>query len=211
MNISFSFLNVFYLVDEHWWLRTDQTPRRGQKCSTLPRVIGCCCHGYTVQLTTTAKNKSGGGFLIDIYIHTDATLVVAPHCNDSTQHHVARGEHTSAHDHGSLYLAEFSTDFRAVWVVTNVKTVFMIHVLKRLIMLKITLQSGSCFFVTLCCKKQQDYSITLTCLLSRQSLTWKESCRWASVGLSLTPAVCLYSVGLFKQNKSHLKQLCRFL
>lgn len=148
------------------------------------------------------KNKSGGFFLIDIYIHTDATLVVAPHCNDSTQHHVARGEHTSAHDHGSLYLAEFSTDFRAV---------FMIHVLKRLIMLKITLQSGSCFFVTLCCKKQQDYSIALTCLLSCQSLTWKERCRWASVGLSLTPAVCLYSVGLFKQNKSHLKQLCRFL
>lgn len=156
------------------------------------------------------KIKAGGGFP-HRYIHTDATLVVAPHCNDSTQHHVARGEHTSAHDHGSLYLAEFfSTDFRAVWVVTNVKTVFMIHVLKRL-MLKIMLQSGSCFFVTLCCKKQQDYSIALTCLLSRQSLTWKESCRWASVGLSLTPAVCLYSVGLFKQNKSHLKQLCRFL
>lgn len=116
------------------------------------------------------KIKAGGGFP-HRYIHTDATLVVAPHCNDSTQHHVARGEHTSAHDHGSLYLAEFfSTDFRAVWVVTNVKTVFMIHVLKRL-MLKIMLQSGSCFFVTLCCKKQQDYSIALTCLLSRQSLT----------------------------------------
>lgn len=60
---------------------------------------------------------------------------------------------------------------------------FMIHVLKRLIMLKIMLQSGSCFFVTLCCKKQQDYSIALTFLLSRQSLTWKESCRWASVTL----------------------------
>lgn len=154
------------------------------------------------------KKIKAGGFP-HRYIHTDATLVVAPHCNDSTQRHVARGEHTSAHDHGSLYLAEFSTDFWAVWVVTNVKTVFM-YVPKQLIMLKIMLQSGSCFFVTLCCKKQQDY-FTLTCLLSRQSLTWKESCRWASVGLSLTPAVCLYSVGLFKQNKSHLKQLCRFL
>lgn len=210
MNISFSFLNVFYLVDEHWWLRTDQTPRRGQKCSTLPRVIGCCCHGYTVQLTTTAKNKSGGFFLIDIYTQMPHWLllltVMTPRSTTllggSTHLHTITDRCTSL---------KFSTDFRAVWVVTNVKTVFIIHVLKRLIMLKITLQSGSCFFVTLCCKKQQDYSITLTCLLSRQSLTWKESCRWASVGLSLTPAVCLYSVGLFKQNKSHLKQLCRFL
>lgn len=173
---------MFCLVDEHRWLRTDQTPRRGQKRSTLPRVIGCCCHGYTVQLTTTAKNKGGVFFpLIDIYTQMPHWLllltVMTPRgttlLGGSTRLHTITDRCTSLN---------FQQIFEQFGLLQTLKR-FMIHVLKRLIMLKIMLQSGSCFFVTLCCKKQQDYSIALTFLLSRQSLTWKESCRWASVTL----------------------------
>lgn len=174
-------------------------PVEGRNVQLCQESLGAVAMVTQCSWQQRQKNKSGGFFLIDIYTQMPHWLLLL---TVMTPRSTTLLGGRSAHDHGLLYLAEFSTDFRAV---------FMIHVLKRLIMLKITLQSGSCFFVTLCCKKQQDYSITLTCLLSRQSLTWKESCRWASVGLSLTPAVCLYSVGLFKQNKSHLKQLCRFL
>lgn len=75
------------------------------------------------------KKIRGGGFLIHICTQMPHWLLLFTVMTSRSA--MFLGQRTSAHDHGSLYLAEFSTDFRAVWV-TNVKTLFMIHVLKQL-------------------------------------------------------------------------------
>lgn len=51
------FFDTVSVVNKHWWFHIDLTPCRGCNWSPLPRVIGCCCHGYRVQLRTKRKEK----------------------------------------------------------------------------------------------------------------------------------------------------------